>query len=179
MWHQSAKQMLAAIEFASNQDSWKQESGQQQLERLLVDDRQGPARLHMSRDLHRAADDLFAQAQELSPAMLERMNSSAAPTSHPCPSPSWARARWVATLVPCWRAGHNVTLIGRASHMQAINEHGLRLQAATEDIHVPLATSTSADAVAGADVVLLCVKSTDTEAAAAQIKPYLARSPRC
>lgn len=107
--------------------------------------------------------------------MLERMNSSANPSSRPL-----SVAVMGAGSVGCYfgallaRAGHSVTLIGRASHMQAINEHGLRLQTATEDIHVPVATSTSADAVAGADVVLLCVKSTDTEAAAAQIKPYLA-----
>jgi 2-dehydropantoate 2-reductase len=72
------------------------------------------------------------------------------------------------------RAGHPVTLIGRASHMQAVSEHGLRLQTATEDLHLPVATSTEPRAVAGADVVLFCVKSTDTEAAAAQIKPHLA-----
>ncbi|WP_407715396.1 ketopantoate reductase family protein [Comamonas testosteroni] len=72
------------------------------------------------------------------------------------------------------RAGHSVTLIGRASHMQAVSQHGLRLQTATEDLHLPVATSTEPSAVAGADVVLFCVKSTDTEAAAAQIKPHLA-----
>ena len=72
------------------------------------------------------------------------------------------------------RAGHSVTLIGRASHMQAISQHGLRLQTATEDLNIPITTSTEASAVAGADVVLFCVKSTDTEAAAAQIKPHLA-----
>ncbi|WP_043004350.1 ketopantoate reductase family protein [Comamonas testosteroni] len=72
------------------------------------------------------------------------------------------------------RAGHPVTLIGRASHMQAVSQHGLRLQTATEDLHLPVATSTEPSAVAGADVVLFCVKSTDTEAAAAQIKPHLA-----
>ncbi|MGU3625873.1 ketopantoate reductase family protein [Comamonas sp. C24C] len=71
------------------------------------------------------------------------------------------------------RAGHSVTLIGRASHMQAVSQHGLRLQTATEDLHLPVATSTEPSAVAGADVVLFCVKSTDTEAAAAQIKPHL------
>lgn len=72
------------------------------------------------------------------------------------------------------RAGHPVTLIGRASHMQAVSQHGLRLQTATEDLHLPVATSTEPSAVAGADVVLFCVKSTDTEAAAAQIKSHLA-----
>lgn len=72
------------------------------------------------------------------------------------------------------RAGNHVTLIGRESHMQAIAAQGLRLQTASENIFIPMHTSTRASAVADADVVLLCVKSTDTEATAAQIKPHLA-----
>lgn len=72
------------------------------------------------------------------------------------------------------RAGHAVTLIGRQAHVQAITAHGLRLQSATLDEHVRLSASTEAKAVAGADVVLLCVKSTDTETAARQIQPHLA-----
>ena len=72
------------------------------------------------------------------------------------------------------RAGHTVTLIGRQAHVQAITAHGLRLQSATLDEHVRLSASTEAKAVAGADVVLLCVKSTDTETAARQIQPHLA-----
>jgi 2-dehydropantoate 2-reductase len=72
------------------------------------------------------------------------------------------------------RAGHRVTLIGRQAHVQAIEAHGLRLQSATLDEHVRLSASTEAKAVAGADVVLLCVKSTDTETAARQIQPHLA-----
>ncbi|WP_404303205.1 ketopantoate reductase family protein [Alicycliphilus denitrificans] len=72
------------------------------------------------------------------------------------------------------RAGHGVTLIGRQAHVDAIRAHGLRLQTATQDSHLPLAASTDASAVQGADVVLLCVKSTDTEAAARQMLPHLA-----
>lgn len=72
------------------------------------------------------------------------------------------------------RAGHTVTLIGRSDHVQAIRAHGLRLQTATHDSQVQLQASTEAQAVAGADVVLLCVKSTDTETAALQIRPHLA-----
>ena len=72
------------------------------------------------------------------------------------------------------RAGHAVTLIGRPAHVQAIQARGLRLQTATEDVHVPLAASTEASAVQGADAVLLCVKSTDTEDAARQMLPHLA-----
>ena len=72
------------------------------------------------------------------------------------------------------RAGNRVTLIGRESHMQAIAAQGLRLQTASEDSFIPMHTSTHASAVADADVVLLCVKSTDTEASAELIKPHLA-----
>lgn len=107
--------------------------------------------------------------------MLERMTpSSAHSTSH-----LLSVAVMGAGSVGCYfgallaRAGHRVTLIGRTSHMQAIDKRGLRLQTATEDVCIPVATSTSTAAVAGADVVLLCVKSTDTETAAAQIKPHL------
>jgi 2-dehydropantoate 2-reductase len=72
------------------------------------------------------------------------------------------------------RAGHEVVLIGRRSHVEAVNAKGLRLETKTFDEHVPLAASTEPGAVRGADLVLFCVKSTDTEAAAAQIAPHLA-----
>ena len=71
------------------------------------------------------------------------------------------------------QAGHKVCLIGRAQHVAAITAHGLRLQTATQDSYIPLAASTEASAAADADVVLFCVKSTATEEAAQQIKPYL------
>ena len=71
------------------------------------------------------------------------------------------------------RAGHGVTLIGRQAHVQAVQAHGLRLQTAALDEQVPLAAHTDASAVAGADVVLFCVKSTDTEDAARQMRPHL------
>ena len=72
------------------------------------------------------------------------------------------------------RAGHAVSLIGRQAHVQAVQQHGLRLQTASLDVHVPMQASTEASAVQGADVVLFCVKSTDTEAAARAIQPWLA-----
>nr|WP_256223026.1 2-dehydropantoate 2-reductase [Variovorax sp. PDC80] len=72
------------------------------------------------------------------------------------------------------RAGHEVVLIGRPAHVEAVRARGLRLEAQSFDEHVPMAASTEPDAVRGADLVLFCVKSTDTEAAAAQIAPHLA-----
>jgi len=64
-------------------------------------------------------------------------------------------------------------LIGRPSHVEAIRANGLRLETKTFDEQVKLGASTQADAVRGADLVLFCVKSTDTESAAAEIEPYL------
>lgn len=71
------------------------------------------------------------------------------------------------------RAGHNVTLIGRPQHVQAVQTQGLRMETQTFDEAVRLQASTEAGAVAGADLVLFAVKSTDTEAAGAQIQPHL------
>lgn len=72
------------------------------------------------------------------------------------------------------RAGHPVTLIGREAHVQAVQQHGLRLQTAVLDVQVPMQASTEASAVQGANVVLFCVKSSDSEDAARQIRPLLA-----
>ncbi|WP_432728177.1 ketopantoate reductase family protein [Variovorax sp. W6] len=72
------------------------------------------------------------------------------------------------------RAGHEVVLVGRPSHVEAVNAKGLRLETKAFDERVRVAASTQASAVQGADLVLFCVKSTDTESAAEQIKPHLA-----
>jgi len=72
------------------------------------------------------------------------------------------------------RAGHRVTLIGRPQHVQAVQDHGLRMQTLSFDEVVPLQASTEASAVSGADVVLFAVKSTETQAAGAQMRAHLA-----
>ncbi len=72
------------------------------------------------------------------------------------------------------RAGHAVTLIGRPQHVQVFQAQGLRMQTLAFDETVQVAASTDASAVAGADVVLFAVKSTDTETAGEQMRPHLA-----
>lgn len=71
------------------------------------------------------------------------------------------------------RAGHDVVLIARPEHVGAIEAAGLRLQTRTFDEQVRLRASTDAAAVRGASLVLCCVKSTDTEAAAQAMRPHL------
>jgi 2-dehydropantoate 2-reductase len=73
------------------------------------------------------------------------------------------------------RAGHRVTLIGRPAHVEAIRKGGLRFEGKEFDEHVHLDASTQADAVRGARLVLVCVKSSDSERAAAEIAPFLER----
>jgi 2-dehydropantoate 2-reductase len=71
------------------------------------------------------------------------------------------------------RAGHTVTLIGRPLHVEAMQRDGLLLDAKTFTEYVPVRASTEPSAVEGADVVLFCVKSADTEAAGRGIAPHL------
>ena len=73
------------------------------------------------------------------------------------------------------RAGLQVTLIGRAQHVEAVGRSGLRLQTSAFDEQVKLQASTGPDAVRGAQLVLFSVKSTDTEAAGKAMAPYLER----
>jgi 2-dehydropantoate 2-reductase len=71
------------------------------------------------------------------------------------------------------RAGHEVVLIARPQHVDAIRREGLRLDTQTFDEHVRVEASTEPDAVKGAKLVLFCVKSTDTDHAAQALAPYL------
>ena len=71
------------------------------------------------------------------------------------------------------RAGHRVTLIGRPLHVEVFRKSGLRFEGLKFDEQVAVDASTDAAAVRGARLVLFCVKSTDTDAAAAQIAPFL------
>ncbi len=72
------------------------------------------------------------------------------------------------------RAGHDVMLIARPEHVQAIRRNGLRMETRTFDEQVPIGASIEPGAAQGAGLVLFCVKSTDTEAAGAQLRPHLA-----
>lgn len=72
------------------------------------------------------------------------------------------------------RAGHAVVLIARPQHVQAIQRDGLRMETRSFHEQVRVAASADPGALAGANLVLFSVKSTDTEAAGAQIRPHLA-----
>jgi 2-dehydropantoate 2-reductase len=71
------------------------------------------------------------------------------------------------------RAGHAVLLIGRAPHVAAVSRDGLFMDTQSFQAQVPMQASTDASAVRGARLVLCCVKSPDTESAAAEMAPHL------
>lgn len=71
------------------------------------------------------------------------------------------------------RADQRVTLIGRAPHVAAIERDGLQVHKGGAVEVVRLRASTDLAAVHDADLVLFCVKSTDTEAAGLGIAPHL------
>ena len=71
------------------------------------------------------------------------------------------------------RAGHAVTLIGRPAHVQAIRRDGLKLEMGGATHRVALQASSDPAALRGAELVLCCVKSGDSESAALQMAPHL------
>lgn len=71
------------------------------------------------------------------------------------------------------RSGHPVTLIGRAGHVKAIKANRLQLRMNGKLEEIAIAASTDLGAVRDADLVLFCVKSTDTDLVARAIAPFL------
>lgn len=74
-------------------------------------------------------------------------------------------------------AGHAVTLIGRPAHMQAIRQAGLALEMGGQIRTVAIkAAETGLQSLTGADLVLCCVKSTDTLAVAREMAAHIPSS---
>lgn len=72
------------------------------------------------------------------------------------------------------RAGHEVTLVARPPHLQAIAASGLVLQTKEFTETVPARATPDPSGIAGAEIVLFCVKSGDTATAGAAMSPHLA-----
>jgi 2-dehydropantoate 2-reductase len=72
------------------------------------------------------------------------------------------------------RHGHDVVLIGRPQHVEAIrNNGGVKLDSKVFTGVIPIGAATEPAGVQGADVVLFCVKSGDTESAGRSMAPFL------
>lgn len=74
------------------------------------------------------------------------------------------------------KAGHDVTLVGRAEHLKAIAQHGLHIAGIWGDHHVTCLraqTDVSGLAPGSFDLILVTVKSYDTQAAVEAVKPLI------
>ncbi|MFX5176280.1 2-dehydropantoate 2-reductase N-terminal domain-containing protein, partial [Acinetobacter baumannii] len=71
------------------------------------------------------------------------------------------------------RAGHEVVLVGRPAFAAHVGAHGLRLQHVDFDVSLSVEASADPAALAGAEVVLFTVKSTDTPEAGAALAAVL------
>jgi 2-dehydropantoate 2-reductase len=72
------------------------------------------------------------------------------------------------------RAGHEVVLIGRPQHVAAMRRQGLVMDLPSGRETVEVQADTEVAAARDAELVLVCVKSTDTEAAGEQLRQHLA-----
>jgi 2-dehydropantoate 2-reductase len=71
------------------------------------------------------------------------------------------------------QAGAEVHVLARGAHLQALRQHGLRVRSVKGDFQVRVqATDDPAD-IGPCDFVLFCVKTFDTDAAAARLGPLL------
>lgn len=72
-------------------------------------------------------------------------------------------------------AGHELIFIARGQHLAALQTHGLRVTSPNGDLHIKQARCAGDPrGLEAADLILFCVKSYDTEAAAERIKPLVA-----
>jgi len=72
------------------------------------------------------------------------------------------------------RAGAPVTLIGRPKHVEVFRRSGLRMDTTCFQETVPLSASADIAAARGAQLILFCVKSIDSEPVAQSLAPHLA-----
>lgn len=72
------------------------------------------------------------------------------------------------------QAGEDVTLIGRPALVDAVGQHGLLLEKGGQTVAVPLTATADPAGIAGADIVIIAVKSGDSAEAARQITKHLA-----
>jgi 2-dehydropantoate 2-reductase len=74
--------------------------------------------------------------------------------------------------------GHEVAFIARGEHLRALCANGLQVTSPAGDLKVRALFTDDAKKIGQVDLILFCVKSYDTEAAAQQLKPLVSDSTR-
>ena len=76
-------------------------------------------------------------------------------------------------------AGHDVAMIARRAHLDAMRQHGLKIESVHGDLHLPKVNATDDPRQVGpVDIVLFAVKLWDTETAAELAKPMVGPDTR-
>jgi 2-dehydropantoate 2-reductase len=71
-------------------------------------------------------------------------------------------------------AGADVTFIGRGPHLTAMQQHGLRIESPSGNLHVPRVSAIDDPSSVGpVDIVFFTVKLYDTDSAVAMLKPLI------
>jgi 2-dehydropantoate 2-reductase len=70
-------------------------------------------------------------------------------------------------------AGHNVAFVARGSHLDAMRKNGLRVKSVNGDFDIRARFTDDPRDIGPVDVILFCVKSYDTEEAAATLAPMV------
>ncbi len=71
------------------------------------------------------------------------------------------------------QTGYDVTFVGRPAHVEAITRAGLNLETRGRKHIIPAKAAAQAAGLPPADLVLVCVKSADTEAVGLELRPIL------
>jgi 2-dehydropantoate 2-reductase len=70
-------------------------------------------------------------------------------------------------------AGQDVAFIARGSHLEAMRQEGLKVKSIQGDLHIRALFTSDPGEIGPVDLVLFCVKSYDTEDAAAKATPLM------
>jgi 2-dehydropantoate 2-reductase len=70
-------------------------------------------------------------------------------------------------------AGRDVAFIARGAHLEAMRQEGLKVKSIQGDLHIRALFTSDPAEVGAVDLVLFCVKSYDTEDAAAKLAPMM------
>src|SRR2546427_7061569 len=70
-------------------------------------------------------------------------------------------------------AGQSVAFIARGSHLEAMRKDGLKVKSVQGDLKIQSLFTSDPEDVGAVDLILFCVKSYDTEEAAARLAPLM------
>ena len=73
------------------------------------------------------------------------------------------------------KAGHDVVLVARGAHLEALQRRGVTVRTPDGELTLPIAAVPDVRGLEPVDLLLFCVKAYDTEAGARSIAPLVGR----